>query len=56
MSKLHQRLIECYEQLGLQEIDDDEYVDNLPEYITNLKYLLKFPIHAALKKNISFQN
>ena len=56
MSKLHQRLLECYEDLGLQEIDEDDYVDNLPEYIPNLKHFLKFPIHPALRKNICFLN
>ena len=55
MSMLHQRLLDYYEKLGLQEIDEDDYVDNLPEYITNLKYNLKFPIHADLRKNISFK-
>ena len=56
MSELHRRILHCYDRLGLQEIDDDVYVDNLPEYLPNLKYALKFPIHAALKKKISFYN
>ena len=56
MSELHRRLLVCYEKLGLQEIDDDVYVDNLPEYLPCLKHVLKFPIHAALKENISFYN
>ena len=55
MSELHRRILECYERLGVQEIDGDDYVDNLPEYLPNLKHALKFPIHAALKK-ISFYN
>ena len=53
MSKLHQRLLECYDRLGVQEVDDD-YIDNLPEYLPNLKYSLKFPIHAALKEKLDF--
>ena len=56
MSELHRRILECYERLGVQEIDGDDYVDNLPEYLPNLKHALKFPIHAALKKKISFYN
>ena len=62
MSELHRRLLACYERLGLQEIDDDVYVDNLPEYLSGLKHVLKFPIHAVLKKqirenkNLSFYN
>jgi len=54
MDELNRRLQLCYGKLGLQEIDIDDHVDNLPEFISCLPHKLKFPIHPALKAKIAF--
>ena len=54
MNELHRRILQCYGSLGLQDIDEDVYVDNLPEVIDCLPHKLKFPIHASLKQKIAF--